>query len=273
MKCKLFHISNPNLFLTLMIVVILIAPTYSASAPTATTPPWFFKGAVFNYSWSTMVMDNNKSNVTNGNYSVEFLAVFNQSNTYNYEYEMWLDNGTQKTGGFGSINNGTITDHRHGLFFPMFAAGFFPPVNSTILYSLSTSYGSLFFNYFNATSPLNISITEYSYHSSHIKAYDVFAKENSNGVSNNSSQVLLFVRYQRIVIDAYSGVVLYLTYNETTANNQASLNVSVQLTGTNVPLGVQTNVPLYYVILPIIAILAVAIALLFLYRKRSKVTR
>lgn len=187
-----------------LIVLLYVAPVSDASTHNGVTQDWLFVGSEFNYSEGMVIKEPSYNNKSVYYDYFEIMAVGDQSFNYSERTKAYGHLGPQQNRTLPTDASVVISRSNEGGSYP---GGTFLLVNRTILAMIAAN-ATLYYNYKNATAPLNISATNYSFAGEEIPAYELKAAEPTYTYASSGSQIYVQVNIT-LVIDASNGLVLY----------------------------------------------------------------
>lgn len=200
--------------LSIVVLALLSLSSLShASSSLGGNQNWMFTGSEFNYSQKMVIREPSYDNVSKAIYYFEITNVGNQAFNFS-EREKYYRNE-------GPLQNSTLPINASIILSRVKETGSYPGgsffvVNSTVL-NLISENASLFFNYKNASAPLNVSKIVYSYESQKIPSYKLSAIEPKyTYAASGQSQSYVIVGIT-LVIDSSNGIVLYENENQSYA--------------------------------------------------------
>lgn len=212
-----FRLINSNRLvatvLILFIALLAFSPLSGASSAHVAGQNWMFAGSEFNYSQRTVIREPTYDNVT------VFVDYFEVTSVSGQQFNFTI---TEKNyNHLGLPQNRTLPVNASIVVSKTNVTGSFPGnsffvVNGTILKQISRN-ATLYFNYKNATAPLNISSANYSYGSMEIPSYRLTALEpRYTYAAPGQSQSYVYVNIT-LLVDASNGIVLYENENQSYA--------------------------------------------------------
>lgn len=239
-------------------VVLILSPVFFPLSSGISEYSWASPGSELNYTEKIVTKQPTYSNVTITQNILEITSVNNQSFNMS-EILRYSHHSNEFLNSTFPINSSIIirrmSDWKVGedIFFS---------VNSTILNSLK-DHPTIYFNYPNAASPLNISKTNYTTDSQKIPAYALNALEHRPGGNRTTFNLNV-----TIYVDAFNGIVLYEDENQTFPET-FFINTIYQFNGATFPM-INSSAPQFsYLPVLITAIILSVIVLIVFYERKS----